>query len=385
MIVASSQPKGPIAEEEIARVFNDQVVAKLAKLARLPETTDLQQLGARFRASAAVFARNVRLPTANTVHRQMHCIAQAAMRQKYARLAEMLVARVPGDAWQSLDNRARTIRQRLPDADHSYWMVPQPEELLDPNRQRVAERIWRLAVVGGHWSPGRKRPGGKQSIEWHTHLHAPAASKSEPKREPETDLVMRLLLDVAVTGYTPPVAANYDRPGPFCRMVAEFLRLVRAPTTPEDFDCTTLAVRLLNNIASMRRRSSLKRKWRRILTPLRKEDDLVHELGRMVELGKAKVLRAPAGAGTCHHSEEPTIIEDPERGTLCFYLSPSQSKIIAVRPSPRARIMQIGEMLDSMNRMERSASERHRAAVRARRAARRSAGKGPAAKSCPQP
>jgi hypothetical protein len=185
---------------------------------------------------------------------------------------------------------------------------------------------------------------------------------------------MRLLVDVAVTGYTPPLAANYDRPGPFCRMIAAFLRLVRAPTTPEDFDCTTLAVRLLNNIASMRRRSSLMRKWRRILTPLRKQDDLVHELGRMVELGKAKVLRAPAGAGTCNHPEEAAIIEYLESGTLCFFLSPSQSKMIAVRPSPRARIMRIGELLDSMNRMERSARERHGAAVLASRTGRRSAG-----------
>jgi hypothetical protein len=86
-------------------------------------------------------------------------------------------------------------------------------------------------------------------------LCAPKASRREPRREAERTLVMWLQVAVAEAGAKVPVTAHHYKRGPFAKMTAEVLRLVRAPESAEG-----LAVELINHLererAAQRREQS---------------------------------------------------------------------------------------------------------------------------------
>ncbi|HEX3403506.1 MAG TPA: hypothetical protein VHT74_24575, partial [Acetobacteraceae bacterium] len=202
-------------------------------------------------------------------------------------------------------------------------------------------------------------------------LHAPGASRKEPRREAEENLLRGFLLATYVaTGRIPPMTARHGLPGPVLRFAAECLRLARVRASDTDHDLRGLAVQLHNNIAPLRKRAALTRQWRRRLGPLRSRCDLIDEVRRLLEIGEAKVLRVPIGVDEGRAPQGPAIIEFEETGTLCFWRPPLR-RTVAIKPFARRRIMQIAEGLDTLNASERRARERREAKSKKCRAARR--------------
>jgi hypothetical protein len=263
--------KDIIRVDEIADVFSDAAIARLARRAGLPAVTDLKRLAVGTRASAEEYAKQGRQAHPNTAHREIDALARAAARHDYEALAQAYDGM--SDATRGLlEGRSQGIQQRAAtDAERLSWKLPEAPALRDPcPRHAASETIHNLAVSGGRLATGRKRPGGKQSAEWRRRLHAPDPSRSEPRREAERTFIKWLRADYyTATGRMPPNTAQHYRPGPYARMVAECLRLVRVPTKDPDDDRVGLAVQLINDFDRDRRLAGLIKKWRRIMDPLR--------------------------------------------------------------------------------------------------------------------
>jgi hypothetical protein len=350
--------RDPIRIDEIARTFSDAAVAKLADRVGMPVGTDLKELATGIRASVEQYAKEVRLATPNTVHREIDALERAARGRADPKLRR-IYADLSDNARQLLEDRSQRIRDRAQTTDEiRRWVLPDPADLSDPYRQLAAsETIHRVAVTGAYWSKGRRRPGGKNSVQSNWQLHAPELSKSEPRREAERTFVRWLQVAYrGATGCMPPNTAQHDRPGPFARMVAECLRLARAPSSDPDDDRTGLAVQLINDLDRERRRDGDIRNWRRILRPLRLKYAVVDDIAGLVEQGQVDVKSMLPGmdedpdAFFC----PPALIEFKETGTICFYLLHLR-QTIRIKPFPRARIMEIANRLRSMATRERGA------------------------------
>jgi hypothetical protein len=382
----------PIRLDEISTVFSDEAIARIATHAGLPLGTGSQQTAPKrladvVRARLYNFAVEVRRPTPNTIHREIEALARAAEAKNYERLAS-LVADLSDAARRSLETRAETARQmsqvrieawkdlsalrgslriRCP-VDRSVDM-PAAADFLDPERREsAADNLFRLAVVGrgrdwpesdGEYPadvPGSEADGKhSHSVEpYHDpkrlRLHAPGASRREPRREAERNLLRGVLLTTYVaTGRMPPLTARHGFPGPFLRFAAECFRLARVRASDTDHDLRGLAVQLHNDIAPLRRRATLTRLWRRALGPLRRRYYLIDEVRRRLELGEAGVLRVPGGADGGSLPKRPAIIEFADSGTLCFWCPPIGHRTVAIKPFARRRIMQLAESVDALN------------------------------------
>jgi hypothetical protein len=327
--------RDPIRTDEIARTFSDAAVAKLARRAGL-RRANFKELAAGIRASVEQYAKEVRLATPNTVHREIEGLVQAAARRDYPKLRENY-ANLSNDARQPLEDRVQRIRDRAPTEDQKlYWALPELAELDDPCCQSAAaEAILRIATIG--WS----KDG------WI--LYAPEPSKSEPRREAERTFVRWLQVAYSrATGRMPPNTGQHYRPGPFPRMVAECLRLARAPSSDPDDDRAGLAVQLINDLDRERRYANNVWDLRCILGPLRREYPVIDCIVGLVEDGQADVRRIPRWAGADQVVGPPSLIEFEETGTICFYLRPEDHRTLAIEPFARARIMDIANSLKAL-------------------------------------
>jgi hypothetical protein len=355
--------KDIIRIDEIADVFSDAAIARVARRARLPGDPDLKRLGAGIRASVGEYAKQSRQASRNTVHREIDALARAAARPDYEALAQAYDG-MSDAARGLLEERSQRIQQRAATDDERHsWKLPEAPALRDPRRRQAAsEAIYCLAVTGGRLAKGRKRPGGKQSLEWLRRLHAPEKSRSEPRRQAERTFLMWLRVNYAIaTGRMPPNSARRDMGGPFARLFAECLRMVRAPATSEDPDRTGLAVQLINDFGQACRIAKLEADLRQILNPLRRIHPAASELCRLIENGRAVIRRIPLGADENPVPDVPALIEFEETGNLCFYVSQSQWRTIRVKPAPRARIMRLAEGLSAAAAPERRARQRRAA------------------------
>jgi hypothetical protein len=162
------------------------------------------------------------------------------------------------------------------------------------------------------------------------------------------------------TGQMPPTTARSDMLGPFARFVAACLRPARASVTDNDPDRTGIAVQLINDIDRLRRKRKLARNFRRILGPLREADTTgcISMLGRIVEDGKAEVMRLQPGDDT--PIQKSALIEFLDVGRLCFFVASGHWWTTSVKPYPRARIMTLAEKLHAVNGPNRDARMRTR-------------------------
>jgi hypothetical protein len=354
----------PIRAEEVAQIFSDQSVAMIARAAGLPSWTNIPLLAAALRASAGRYAIDARVSGFNAIRKRVDALIRAARRWDYSKMVAILSR--PDDVMQFLKTRALLLQQRTATEEEQVrWRVPLVAELLDPARQEEAVRaIWRLAVVGGAWVPGRNRPGGKRSLKCELELHAPA-SKSQLWREAERNFVIFLRIDYyAATGRMPPNTARRDMLGPFARMVAECLRLTRVPVSEIDPHRTALAVQLINDIDRARRKRKLVQDFRRILGPLREADPTgcISAVGRLVE-GGADVVRAQPCDDTASLPEKPALIEFADVGTVAYCLNPDRCRTVAIKSHPRARIMRLAENLHAADAPNRGARQRRRRVI----------------------
>jgi hypothetical protein len=341
-------PSDIIGAEEIASSFSDSAVAKAAGRARLPAGTDLSRLANDVRASVEQYVAKSCQASSNSVRRQMGALVRAGARRDYVSLADLLDHLSP-EAKDLLDERYRRHSERRPrrGGDRISWALPDSAALRElGTREKAADAIVSLAVMGGHSCEGRRRPGGKRSREWRWYLHAPAPSRSEPRREAERQFHMFLRIDYErATGRKPPTTARLDMLGPFGRFLAECLSMARAPVTHRDPHRTGLAAQLMNDFARKCRRAELEAEWHQVLQPLVDASQAVAEVAALIEDGTAKVRSVAPGEDKFVIADGPALIEFQETGTLCFYLSPTQRRTIPLEAAKRTRIMQLADRL----------------------------------------
>jgi hypothetical protein len=248
----------PLCSEEVDHVFSDRSVAKLVVRIGLTNCVDVQRLAKGMRSSASRYASDAHLPTPNSLRREIAHLQHAARGRKYKTVAGVL-AQLSETARELLEGRAAVLSDRPWPDQPARASLPKPEELHDADRRDDAcDLIHVIATMGGYSVDGRRRSTGKQDREWRVRLYAPKASRAEPRRRAERSFVRSLRANYFdATGRMPANTAQHFRPGPFSRLVAECLRLLRAPTRDPDDDRAGLTVQLINDIDRERRLTNL--------------------------------------------------------------------------------------------------------------------------------
>jgi hypothetical protein len=242
-----------ISQADVQTIFDAAQVEELARILRLPGDADLTKFAADLQQAARTFLEDAQIPSLNEQRRETEVLQRLleryvaaaesaagnrarseALAAKLAdlgeRLAEAVDVMTPAvrdrlDArGTAIDNSRRTSINRL--ARH----LPTAAEFRDHETCALAVAHLRtLIVVGGHWGKGRMRPTGRRSRTWKLALHAPVASRGEPRQEAASIFVINLQVVVSeAIGKPVSRTADFRKPGPFARFAAETLRLVGA-------------------------------------------------------------------------------------------------------------------------------------------------------------
>jgi hypothetical protein len=206
-----------IAFSDVATCFDEACIRKLATIAQLPPSANLQDFGWYIREAAEMFVVESQFPTRNEVRSEIASLHDAAEHRDYdevARLREVLTQEASAFLPQGLPSVAD-----LRDND---------------SRDAAAGLLASLCRIGGELVEGRHRSSGEQSsAQLAPILCAPAASRNVSRREAERNFVERLSIAFwEVTGKRPPRTARRADAGrelgPFAQFVKECLRLVGA-------------------------------------------------------------------------------------------------------------------------------------------------------------
>jgi hypothetical protein len=236
-----------IAEYAVDQVFDAAKVQSLAVLARLPTGCDLDRFGERLRMAARTYAQNALQESTNQQNREIAELYRRADRRDYEGLAKAVEAMTPSVRILLAERRAR-LGERVP-----HWRIPEVAELHDPvTCAQATEGLLALLEQGGRTGEGRMRPTGRRSRSWFPDLYAPHASRAEPRREAERELVLWLQVAVAETGAKVPVTAHHDKPGPFACMAAEVLQLVGATGSANAKGLAIECIKQLHKLARRR-------------------------------------------------------------------------------------------------------------------------------------
>jgi hypothetical protein len=334
----------PIAEKEVPTVFTYEVVANLAAEVKLPFIRDMKRFAVGICASVVEYAVHARLPTPNTVHRQIAGLYCAAAGLRYEKAAEMR-ENMSDAAREIVENRARHMSRGLVvNGEPAEWKLPTPEQLRDPDRRDDAcETIRSILSRGGRAKKGSSR-------EYKTTLYGPAPSRAEPRRAAEKAFLMRLQAYYAdATECKPPLTAHHDVPGSFAHFAAACLRLMRVPGSDLDYDRLGLAVQLINDIQRQRKLEKIVGDWRRIIESISRHEAIAY-LGPLVEKGKVDICRVAGRDVLITSDTPPTLLEFPDTGQLHFHVSAKIRATLTIKALPRSRIMDLAGSLYKINK-----------------------------------
>jgi hypothetical protein len=245
---AGRKARHPIAADDVARVFDDACIERLARIGKLPSGADRRVFGEGIRDAARIYAREARYPNANTLNDEIAGLHRAADRRLHAQVADWM-ERLSPQARGMLIERANRLGLEL----------PPPNALLDnERRENACAAIVRLCAIGGRFVEGRLRATGRRSRKvWRPALYVPSKQRNFLRREAERNFLMWLRVAwVEATGEMPEAVgcmpaktarhADESRAiGPFGRMLRECLRLLGAADTD--------AVELINDLHRRRR------------------------------------------------------------------------------------------------------------------------------------
>jgi hypothetical protein len=204
-----------IAPGDVAAVFNDEVIRRLAE--ELPPNADLGALSRGVREAVRILINEAHIPTRNELHDEIAELWKAADGRQHELAADRL---------ERLSPAARNMLGKK----HLPLHLPSPDALRDPGRRDGAcAAIASLCQFGGRSAKGPPSKG--TPAQWRPLLYAPTPRRNFPKRDPERNFVMHLSLAwLEATGKVPPHTARHQddsrKLGPFGRVVRECLGLV---------------------------------------------------------------------------------------------------------------------------------------------------------------
>jgi hypothetical protein len=258
----------------VPQVFDEERIAKLARIAKLPSGSDLGRFGESVRSAVRNYVEKAAQQTPNSLAREIRNLHRLASTKNFGGLASAVEAMTP-EAWTLLNERSSTIedhyRSRAADLvargrltpnelvlvenwwveGHMYgWRIPSRADLRDPTKRgQAADALLALLEVGGERRRGRKRSKGRRSVAWHPYLIGPSPSRAEPRREAERQFVMFLQFDMARMGVNIPVTTDPRKRGPFANLVSECLVLMKATGSAT---APGLAVQVINDLQKER-------------------------------------------------------------------------------------------------------------------------------------
>jgi hypothetical protein len=210
-----------IAEKEIDFVFNDGVIAGMAKdIKARPDAV------ARFRdnvrsAVRAYFAERARTNW-KAIGKQIGDLERLV--DSANRGSEPAAARL-ADCIGSVDQATRNWLERW-----AYDPLPFPssDEIRDRQTRKQAIRRWQnILSYGREIVKGRKRPSGKRSYSIKPLLRVPKSSRGRPIDLAARELVQQLALAyLEATGRSPPRRVSLRIKGPFFRLVDRCFHLI---------------------------------------------------------------------------------------------------------------------------------------------------------------
>ena len=234
-----------IALSDVERVFNADVVASLARTAKLPSQADIARFGESIRIAVRIFLEAKARLSAPRLRAAIERLYQLNTRaeggsDRAARALARAVDAMPADVWRRL--ASCNTRDRC--------KIPTTEEILSPTkRQHAIERFRLILSYGGRIVAGRKRANGRRSRSFEPLLRVPKVGRGHPRGEAEREFIQWLAVAyVEVAERPPPRTAHYRIKirGPFSRFVHRCFELLGAPTGN--------VTRLLNEYGAVRRR-----------------------------------------------------------------------------------------------------------------------------------
>lgn len=239
---------------EVDDVFSRSEIERLADEVRLPRDANVDQFGADIRAAVRDFLGNAAVPSSNMQRRMIAKLHRLASQSMYEELAQVLET-LPPAVRNLLGSRAKFIQNSRQGHTQSFagvamdrqaWAVPDAEDFRKSETcEQATQILLRLIETGGQIQDGRTRSNGRRSRGWQPVLHAPTASRKEPRRDAERKLVQKLQLALFTVAGEVSLTAHHDKPGPFARFVGEILILVG---TTGKATAVGLAVQLINDL-----------------------------------------------------------------------------------------------------------------------------------------
>ena len=214
-----------IAEKEIDYVFNERVIAEMAKGIKAPPDAI-----ARFRDNVRAGMRAYFAELARTdwevIGKQIGELYRLVDRAD--RGTEAAAARL-ADCIGSVDQATRNWLERCAHRELSF---PSSDEIRDDRtRKQAIRRLRRTLGYGLNVVQGRKRPSGKRSRTVQPLLHVPKSSRGRPRDLAARELVQQLApAYVEATDRSPPHRVNSRSQGPFFRLVRRCFELARIST-----------------------------------------------------------------------------------------------------------------------------------------------------------
>lgn len=202
---------------QLAPIFDDACVERLAEVCGLSETSDLERFKTNLLEAGLNYQKCLIEPNDNNLHKEISSLHHEAERGDCEGVSLSLT---------HLSSRARkmlTDRGSIPSLN---IQLPGPEIFLDPLQASLAcEKVATLCRTGGRRLDRRTN----RARNWEWQIFGPEPRRTFEKREAERELLMRLRLAwLEATGDSPSRTAHRHKPGPFARFVVQYLQLLGA-------------------------------------------------------------------------------------------------------------------------------------------------------------
>lgn len=156
--------RAPIALEAVPQIFSDGVIQDLARIVELGDA-DLARFASGIRTADRIYAKEVREPNANDLHREVQRLESATCKRDFGRVG-MLLQGMSSQLREQMTHQGTLPGFRNKNGGEPVTLVQLARMVSDRTRRDEACKLLRLICVsGGRIVEGRSRPSGRKSKE----------------------------------------------------------------------------------------------------------------------------------------------------------------------------------------------------------------------------